>query len=169
MSRKAIVAAVVALAATAFVAWELGIVFPRSGPLASSNEAIVPSERGDVVTLAFPLPNEKLDASVEVTSLEPFGVSSALEVVGTGIGRCDVAEADCDNELSYAAWPPRGVVLEDAEGLEIAFDDHVFAVVAVRTPAVPGNFSVHGVRIDYEQGWRRYRAEVGPDFALSVR
>lgn len=169
MGRKVLIAVVVAVVAVAVAVWELGFFFPRSGPLAASAGARVSADRGDIVTLAFMIPNEKLERTVDVVSVEPFGVVPHVDVIGTGIGRCDVVEADCVNQLSYERWPPRGVVLEGAEGVRLGPDDHVFAVVGIRMPDVPSDVRVRGVRLSYRDGWRRYRAEVGPDFVVRVR
>lgn len=169
MGRKALIAGVVVVVALAVAVWELGFFFPRSGPLAASAGARVSAHRGHVVTLAFMIPNEKLDRTVDVASVEPFGVVPHVDVIGTGIGRCDVVEAHCVNQLSYGQWPPRGVVLDEAEGFRLGPDDHVFAVVGIQMPDVPSDVRVRGIHLSYRDGWRRFRDEIGPDFVVSVR
>lgn len=158
-----------ATGAVLFWLWQLGIVLPRGGPLAgASSRASSPVGPGDVVTVAFPLANESLDEAVEIRSVTPVGVSPHLEIVDTAIGRCPPGDGGCLT-MTYDTWPPRRMVVEDDAGFRLGQDDHVFVVVGVRVPKESGRYGIRAVRVDYSQGWRRFRAEAGWEMELRVR
>ena len=167
--RRAITAVVVGAAAVAVVLWQLGIILPPGGPMDGIGaQAGFTAEAGSEVAAAFHLPNERLESAVEIRSIEPVGVSPQLEVTDVAIGRCPDSAVACTS-LGYRRWPPRNMVLEEPEGYELTRNDHALVLVRVRLPEGEMDARIRGVRIDYADGWRRYKAEVGPSMVINSR
>jgi hypothetical protein len=72
---------------------------------------------------------------------------------------------------SYASktWPPPRTSPAPLAGHLL--DDGELALVGAEivVPEGPGTYGVRGLRIDYSQGFRRYRAEVGPNVVFRIR
>ncbi len=163
---------VVAAAAVALVAARyLGWIAPTPGPLhaPAGAQAGTNAAAGSTMTAAFRVIESDVDGPVELRAAEAVGVDGNLDVAAAQVLVCRT-ERFCAPSYTLRGWPPRGAVPEPVDGYVVDGDRDTRTIIGVPVtlPEEPGRYRLRGVRIDYAQGLRRYRAEVGPNLVFVV-
>ena len=161
-------AAVVAFFAARYLGW----MYPGPGPLHTPGGALagMGAVGGSTVTAAFRLSETDVEGSIELHAAEAVGEDEGLEVSAAQVLVCRT-ETLCVSSYTPRRWPPRGTVPEPVDGYVVDGDRDTRTVigVAVTLPEEPGRYRLRGLQVDYTQGLRRYRAEVGPNLVFVVR
>lgn len=174
MRRRALAAvAVVVLVGVLFVGGRYyGFVWPSRGPLGDLSGTAFAGGRtqpGGVAVLMFQLPDERLKAPIELRSAELVGAHSALEHVGMSLVPCArPVSDDCTFGIVGEQWP---LPFENhpVSGYRLAAGGNPNIAVALRLPERTGTYRVRGLVLDYSQGWRRFRTEIGPDVKIHAQ
>lgn len=160
-----------AIVVALFAANYLGWISPEPGPLhAPGNATGLIAAGGSTVTAAYILSETDVDGPLELRASEAVGVDESLEVGEPQVLVCS-DELACDIAYAFRQWPPRGWSPEPLEDYVVDGDRDTVTVVGVplTLPQGQGRYRLRGIRIDYQQGLRRYRAEVGPNLAFTAR
>ena len=166
------VAAVVVIVVSFFAARYLGWIAPHPGPLHAPEGGVFGTNEsgGSTVTAVFRLDESEVDGPVELLAAEAVGVDEGLDDAAPQVLVCRT-ESLC--VMSYAAsrWPPNRTDPEPVEGHVVDGDRGTRTIVGVpiTLPEGPGRYRVRGLSLDYSQGSRRYRAEIGPNIVFVVR
>ena len=165
------IAAVVAVAAFSAGRY-LGWIAPGPGPLHAPGGALFQTNAagGSTVTAAFRLSESDVDGSVDLRAAEAVGVDEGLEVSAAQVLACRT-KTFCAPSYILRQWPPRGAAPEPVDGHVVDGNLGTRTVIGVplTLPEEPGRYRVRGLLVEYTQGLRRYRAEVGPNLVLVVR
>lgn len=155
-----------------FGARYLGLVAPSPGPLhvPGGGELTTSAAAGSTMTAAFRLSESDLEGSVVLRSAEVVGIDDGLDV---GEPQVLVCRADdfCTPSYVLRDWPPRGATPGPVARHTVDADLGTRTVVGVPVtlPEGPGEYRLRGIEVEYQQGLRRYRAEVGPNLVFVVR
>lgn len=169
MRGRVAVVAVGAAVVAFFTARYLGWILPQPGPLhAPGNMFRTTAQGGSTVTAAFRLDESDVGGPIELLGAEVVGVDESLDASAAQVLVCRT-ETFCAPSYTLRQWPPRRAVPEPVEGYVVDGDTRTIIGVPVTLPEGPGRYRLRGLRVEYTQGMRRYRAEVGPNLVFVVQ
>lgn len=171
MHARLTAAAIVAVLATALtfgaMRW-LGLISPEAGPLhpSAGNRLKTPAKAWSTVAVSFFPRSNPTDDALELRSVRLLRASPGLELVGSGVFAGCRGKREC-RALSYRAWPPAGIRLEPVPGYSVraGSDSKIIVGLKVRHPA---KYKIRGIVLTYQQGWRTFEVEVGPNILIDA-